>query len=81
MTEGRGWAIVKTALDQRILDLQNIANLDMEKPETLNIQLASRKMAVAEIWEWLKNDVYGFIEQQDVNAGTLEKEPEGYIQR
>lgn len=82
MTESDGWKLVKGKLDQRILDLQNIANLDMNKPETLSAQLAARTMAVAEMFAWLKSDVYGFVEQQQANnppKNMLENEP--FIER
>lgn len=78
----RGWSVIKGKLDSRILDLQNINNLDLEKPETLPIQLAARKMAVDEMWVWLKLDVYGFVEQQNANAAALtDKEDKGFIGR
>jgi hypothetical protein len=62
-----GWNIIKSKLDTRILDLQNINNLDLTDINTLSTQLASRKMAVDMIYAWLKDDVYGFVEQQRVN--------------
>lgn len=66
-----GWKSVETKLKERILDLQNINNLDVVKIETLPQQLAARKMAVEVIWDWLKKDVYGFVEQQESNAQKL----------
>lgn len=82
LTLSRGWDVIKSKLDTRILDLQNINNLDIEKPETLSTQLLARKMAVDEIWAWLKSDVYGFAEQQIANAESLlDKEQGGYIDR
>lgn len=76
-----GWAVVKAKLDGRILDLQNITNLDMTKPETLSAQLAARTMAVSEMFAWLKSDVYGFVEQQEANNQKLADKPEGFIDR
>lgn len=81
MTGSDGWKIVEGKLTQRIMDLQNIANLDMNKPETLSTQLAARTMAVQEIYAWLKSDVYGFIEQQESNNQKLVDKPEGFIDR
>lgn len=66
-----GWKSIYGKLQTRILDLQNINNLDMDKAETLGIQLAARKMAVDTIWGWLKSDVFGFVEQQENNASKL----------
>lgn len=78
----RGWNVIKDKLDQRILDLQNINNLDLEKPDTLPIQLAARKMAVDEIWAWLKGDVYGYAEQQLQNAASfIDQKETGFIER
>ncbi len=71
LTQSDGWKIVKQKLDEKILDLQNISNLDLEKPETFNIQILSRKLAADLLFIWLKNDVYGFIEQQDTARTSL----------
>ena len=77
-----GWKIVYGKLQNRLLDLQNIHNLDMSKPETLSIQLAARKMAVETIWDWLKQDVTGFVEQQqNNNAQVLNKQVDDFIGR
>ena len=54
----------------------------MSKPETLPIQLASRQMAVATIWDWLKQDVVGFVEQQENNtAKMVDKGVDEFISR
>lgn len=81
MLHSEGWKYAREKLDQRILDLQNINNLDMTKPDTLGIQLAARKMAVDEIWAWLKGDIYGFIEQQKVANEKLGEKVEEFIGR
>lgn len=81
MTESDGWKIVKAKLDGRILDLQNITNLDMSKPETLSAQLAARTMAVQEMFAWLKSDVYGFVEQQQANNPPKNLENEPFIEQ
>lgn len=81
LLDSKGWAIIKPKLDARIIDLQSIANLDMTKPETLNMQLAARTMAVNEIYAWLKSDVYGFVEQQEANARKLQEKQESFIER
>ena len=81
LVESQGWAVIKSKLDARILDLQNINNLDLTDPATLNVQLASRKMAVDSIWGWLKEDVYGFIEQQEKNSADLTEKGEQFIER
>lgn len=82
MTESEGWKSVKGKLDAKILDLQNINNLDLVDVTTLPTQLAARKMAVDIIWSWLKGDVYGFIEQQEANnQKEKDKEQENFIGR
>lgn len=80
LVNSRGWNVIFDKLKARILDLQNINNLDLTKPETLSIQLAGRKMATDEIWAWLNNDVFGYVEQQRVNSESLiDKTVDGYI--
>lgn len=81
MLSSDGWNIVKAKLDAKILDLQNIHNLDMTQENTLSQQLAARKMAVEIIWSWLKYDVVGFVEQQEVNNKLLEEKKEDFISR
>jgi hypothetical protein len=82
LLESRGWGIIKPRLDNRIIDLQNINNLDDTKPETLSIQLAARKMASDLLFAWLQSDVYGYAEQQKVNAQSLiEKDDTGFVDR
>ena len=81
MTESDGWKIVKDKLDARILDLQNINNLDTEKIDTIPAQLASRKMTVDTLFTWLKSDVYGFIEQQASNNAKMGEKAEEFIGR
>jgi hypothetical protein len=82
LTESRGWGVIKAKLDGRILDLQNINNLDLSDIKTLPAQLAGRKMAVDEIWAWLKADVYGFAEQQSTNAQSfIDENTNGFIDR
>lgn len=82
MLNSKGWKSVYGKLQNRIMDLQNIANLDMTKPDTLAIQLASRTMAVSYIMDWLKLDVTGFVEQQESNnAKLIDKGIESFIDR
>jgi hypothetical protein len=81
LLDSQGWQSIYSKLSQRILDLQNINNLDLTDPTTLSTQLAARKMAVEHIWEWLKNDVFGFVEQQESNAQKLQEKPEEFIDR
>lgn len=76
MTESDGWKAVHPVLNQKILDLQNMANLDRSKP--LEAQIDGRMMAAEILFNWLKYDVYGFVEQQQSNnppKNLLENEP------
>ena len=82
LLDSEGWKSVYGKLQTRIMDLQNINNLDLSKPDTLTIQLAARKMAVDEIFGWLKQDVFGFVEQQENNnAKKLDEGIESFITR
>lgn len=71
MLDSNGWKIVYDKLLQRVMDLQNIYNLDMSDVNTINVQLAARKMAVETIRDWIKADVHGFVEQQESNSQDL----------
>lgn len=75
-----GWKSVYSKLEGRILDLQNINNVDMSKPDTITTQIVARKMAVDEIWLWLKSDVFGFVEQQENNTAKMVENNEKYIE-
>lgn len=78
----RGWAVIKSKLDEKVLDLQNINNLNLEQIETVAQQIAARKMASDLIFTWLQNDVFGFAEQQEVNSQSFrEKNDSSFIDR
>ncbi len=79
MLESEGWKTAKAKLDTLILDLQNINNLDLEKP--LEIQLFGRKMAADIMFAWAK-DLYGIVEQADTaRASLVDTKAESYIDR
>lgn len=77
MLNSKGWAIAKQKLDEKILDLQNIANLD---EQNLAVDLKARIMASKILFEWAKNDVYGFVHQVNTNLSSPQENPE-YIGR
>jgi hypothetical protein len=82
MLTGRGWGIVKTKLDSKILDLQNINNLDFTSEQTVLFDLRARKMAADILFQWLKDDVYGFADQQAANTIAMMDAPDnGFIER
>ena len=80
MTDSRGWAIVKAKLDARILDIQNINNLDASQP--LEAQLIGRKLAADQLFAFQRDDIYGFVEQQEAAKDALNDAPDtGYVAR
>lgn len=65
--QSRGWAVIKQTLDDRILDLQNIENIEGDTTDALMLDLKSRRAASRILFDWLRNDVYGFVAQQEAN--------------
>ena len=66
MLESRGWSYVKAKFDEQILDLQNINNIDTTDPATMQVEIRARVLAFKLLYDFLKQDVYGFVEQQEV---------------
>ena len=81
MLSSRGWSIISGKLDERILDLQNINNIDTSDANTIGVQLAARKMAADLLFDFLKKDVYGFVEQQTANARAMPPRDDEIIER
>lgn len=82
MTDTRGWGIARESLVNRILDLQNINNVDTTSIETMSVDLKARKMAADMLFVWLKSDVEGRIEQQENTAAALlDKDKDDFVQR
>lgn len=81
-TQSKGWGVMKGKLDARILDLQNINNLDFTSQDSVLFDLKARKMAADLLFAWLKQDVYGFIEQASVASEALHDSPTGgFVER
>jgi hypothetical protein len=78
LTESRGWGIIKAKLDAKILDLQNISNID---ENNLAIDLKARLLASRFLFAWLKEDVYGVIEQQEANSQALIEKSDAFVER
>lgn len=77
-----GWKYAKDKFDNRVMDLQNIHNLDYSDPNTLNLQLAARKMAVELMKDWYIKDIVGYIEQsKSNNEKIIDEKIESYIGR
>lgn len=83
MLHTRGWQLVRAKLDEEILDLQNINNIDTSDPATMQIDLRGRVLAFRLLVDFLKNDVYGFVEQQRQaqEASSDNKATESFINR
>lgn len=80
MTQGRGWSIVRDKLNERILDLQNINNLPDADPAVMMNELKARVLASKLIFAFLKEDVYGAIEQGEASrVSVIEKKENNYI--
>lgn len=76
-----GWKYVKDKFDTKVLDLQNIHNLDYTDVNSLATQLAARKMAVQYMSDWYFKDVLGFVEQQEANNRPKPVENEPFIEQ
>lgn len=74
-----GWQLVYPKLTERILDIQNISNLaDITDPQQLLIEIKARKLAADTLFTWLKQDVFGLLEQQQA-TNLDQKEVRTYI--
>lgn len=82
MTESEGWAIVYAKLTDKILDLQNINNVDDSSPEKAIADMKARKMAAGILFQWAKQEVYGRLEAQtNTQAALADKEEVDYVDR
>lgn len=78
----RGWSLIKAAFDQRILDLQNINNIDTDEPAKMQTEIRARVLAYKLLFDFLKQDVYGVVEQQRATHSPLIENTESdYIVR
>lgn len=80
MTEHDGWAICRQKIADKIMDLQFIANVNDEDATKALIDMKARKYAVNILWDWLKNDIEGTI-QQHLTNNNLPKPMRSYILR
>ena len=81
MLNSDGWQVIHAKLNERIIDLQNINNIDTSDPATLGAQVAARILASQLLFDFLKKDVYGFVEQQSVNAAVPPPKDDEIIER
>lgn len=66
MAKSRGWGLARGMLADKILDLQNIHNVDDASIDNLVVDIKARKAAAAILYEWLKT-VEGRVEQHAAN--------------
>lgn len=82
MTESKGWQLIKAKLDTKILDLQMIGNVTGTTAEEKVRNMEVRAGVVTMLFEWLKNDVYGRVEQAGNVADALQdKGTDDYVDR
>lgn len=82
MLNSSGWAICKKRFDEKVFDLQNIFNVDDEDPAKASVELRARKMASKLLFDWMKQDIYGFVEQQEqAKSSLMDARIESYIER
>lgn len=71
MVESAGWGYVEPALKEKILDLQNINNIESTEANEVLAEIKARKMAADILYQWLKIDVYGDLEQTESNEALM----------
>jgi hypothetical protein len=76
MLKGTAWSVVEQKLRDKILDVQNINNID---PSNLEIDLKARVMCAKILYDWLKDDIYGFVEQVKANIPIQEGTQSSYL--
>lgn len=82
MTETKGWQLAYAALTNKILDLQNINNVDVTNVDTMVIDLKARKMAAEMLFDWAKSGIYGRIEQaENAKDALIDKPDSDFITR
>lgn len=77
LVQSEGWRIAKAKLDEKILDLQNIHNIDTADTSKMLVEILGRKLAVEILFNWVKSDIYGFVQQQIDNNAPAAAAPAG----
>lgn len=80
MTETGGWSIARSLLSDKILELQMIGDLVDLDPQSMAIELHAKKKAAEILFNFLKNDIEGTVEQFNSN-NNLPKPINSYIVR
>ena len=72
MMESDGWKLAFENIKEKILDLQNVNNVDVEHgPEAMAIDLKARKLAADYLYEFLQKDIFGRVEQHENNQRIM----------
>lgn len=81
MAKSRGWGIAREMLVDKILDLQNIHNVDDTSIDKVLADIKARKLAAQILFEF-KNAVEGKVEQYEANKDMMDdpRQEQGYIE-
>lgn len=66
LIDHEGWAIARSRLTDKILDLQNAFNVDDSSMEKMIVDLKARKFATTILFDWLR-DIESTPQQADIN--------------
>ena len=64
MLGSEGWRIVERKLTDRLIDLQSVMNIEGDDPAKIMTDIIARREVVKLTTDWLKRDIYGFVDQQ-----------------
>lgn len=79
LTEHEGWGFVRSLLMSKIVDLQDINDVDTTSPENAVRDIKARQFAGKILLEWL-NEIEGTVEQSKSNNSLLPSK-DSYIVR
>lgn len=80
MTEHEGWGVARSLLSAKILDLQMIGDIVDLDPQAMAIQAKAKRLAAEILYNFLKQDIEGTVEQLN-NNNPLPPKKEDYIVR
>lgn len=77
MTEHEGWAVARSLLSEKILELQMIGDLVGLPPERMALMLEAKNLAKTFLFDFL-NEIEGNVEQH-INNNQKKEPKESYI--
>lgn len=80
MLEHEGWAIARSLLSERILELQMIGDIVSLSPEDMAIQVKAKKLAAEILYAFLTQDIEGTAAQH-INNNIPPEKKNDYILR